>query len=126
MSGHKKISPAYPIGFQRKDWPELWGWSEMLEASGRKDFSLRYLRTTYPDRWPVPVAVLASGPVYSAEECRAFLTAHEKQRRSPLTDKQIERIYALADAEASVDDIAIIVECSTASVYNHLKKRRNR
>lgn len=120
-----KINHEPVRGHVREGFEELWGWAEFMTEANRSDFALRYLRERYADEWPEPVAVLGQGPIYLADEARAFLDAHPKSNRGGIDPDDVTRIFTLADANVSVADIAEVIGISQQTVYNRLRKRRD-
>ena len=116
-------SQPYPVGFQRDDAPELWGWAEVLDAAERTDFAMRYLRAQYADEFPVPYTVLAVTPVYVADEIREFLKNHPRTHVGGLADADVERLYKLVDQGLSYEAVGEAIGCSTKTVQRYMAKR---
>jgi hypothetical protein len=113
----------YPVGFQRKDFPELMGWAEVVRISDRTDTTVRALRGAFPKEFPVPVAVLTTTPVYLADEVREFFANHPRIR-TRIDDDMIRQIQGLADGGTSQRAIAAALEINVNTVNKYVNQQR--
>jgi hypothetical protein len=103
--------------------PELWGWSEFLRASERTDSGLRWMRDQrYTKEFPEPVAELAQGPIFLAEECRWFIAEHPPTDVGYPVDVDVARLRALRAQGRTAKQIATELGVSPATVYRRLKE----
>jgi hypothetical protein len=110
----------YPVGYRREGFPELMGWPEVVKVSGRTDSGVRAMRNRYPASFPAPVQVLATTPVYLAEEVREFFAAHPRQRTN-IDGATIRSIQGLLEGGASVAHVAALLEIGVSTVSKYSK-----
>lgn len=107
----------------RPSFPEVMSMAEVVECSGRKDdTSVRYYLDK-PD-FPIPIAVLALGPIWVGTEVREFWRNHPIQTR--LNAEQVAEIRELAVEAADDKTVAARFGVSITTVSRIRRGLRQR
>lgn len=115
----------YTPGYVRPGYAPVWGWKEFVDASGRTDAAVRYLRTVR-ENFPRPLYVLASGPMFLRSECEAFLHDNPVTARKALAPALVQEMYRRLDGGDSVAQVARDLDVTETTIYRYKDKRTAR